>query len=136
MKLVQIWNARDAFNKLCSLKKPPQLAYRILKYVRTFEAELATCEAQREKCVYEAAGVAHGTPGVNLLPDTFEFDAFIVQFNLFLANESDLEPSGISMETLVEALGDGAGNTISQHDIALLEPFFVEKQPVNIKLVN
>ena len=136
MKLVQIWNTREAFARLSALKKPPKLAYRLLKYVRKFEVELAACEAHRIKCVYEVAGLEPGTPGINLLPGTPEFDAFMVLFNLFLANDSDLEPVGIGMETLIEALDAEIGNTLSENDLALLEVFFTVKSPPDLKLVE
>lgn len=128
MKLAHIWGARDAFARLSTLKKPPKLAYRLLKYARKFEVELAACEAHRVQCVYEAAGVADGTPGVSLAPDTPEFSAFVLAFSEFLANDSDLEPVGINMDALIEALDAETGNVLCENDLAMLEPFFQEPQ--------
>lgn len=136
MKLVTIWNAREAFSKLAQLKKSPKLAYRLMKYAKKFSSEFDTCEARRIECVYEAAGVEPGTPDINLLPSTPEFVSFVTKFNEFLDNESDLEPVGIGMDALVESLSAESGNVMSENDLALLEPFFQEKSAVDLRLVD
>lgn len=136
MRLVQIWNSREAFGRLAHLRKPPKLAYKLLKYARKYEAEFDVCEAHRVKCVYEVAGVAPGTPDINLLPATPEFDAFMVKFNQFLANDSDLEPVGIGMDALIDALDAETGNVMSETDLVLIEPFFAEKHQPDLKLVG
>lgn len=136
MKLVDIWNARNAFNTLSQLKKPPKLAYRLMKYGQQFAAEFDTCEAARVARVYETAGVAPGTPNVNLLPGTPEFDAFMAKFNEFLAGDSDLAPLDMSMDALIEALDAERGNVLSETDLALLAPFFQGKTPTDIGIVK
>lgn len=136
MKLVTIWNARNAFNVLAQLKKPPKLAYRLMKYGQQFAVEFDACEAYRIKCVYETASVAPGTPNVNLLPGTPEFDAFLAKFNEFLGNEADLEPVGIGMDALIEALDSERGNVLSEAELALLTPFFQEKKPTDLRVVS
>lgn len=134
MKLVAVWNAREAFERLSALRKPPKLAYRLMKYERKFCAEVDTCETHRLKCVYEVSGAEPGTP-VNLEPGTPEFAAFLAKFNEFLQNESDLEPVGVSMDVLIDALDAEKGNVLSENDLALLEPFFQEKTVPDLKLV-
>lgn len=132
MKLVQIWNAREPLTRLAGLKKPPQVAYRLLKYSRKFEVELATCEDERSRLIYEISGAPSGE-SVALLPETADYATFVQRFNEFLAQESDLEPVGIDMDALIAAL-DVGGNTLSEMDLALLEVLFTEKQP--LKLVS
>lgn len=136
MKLITIWNAREAFAKLAQLKKPPKLAYRLMKYGRKFVAEFDACEEQRIKCVYEAAGVEPGTPDTNLLPGTPEFAEFMAKFNEFLDSESDLEPVGVGMDSLIESLDSERGNVLTETDLVLIEPFFQEKPPVDLRLVD
>ena len=135
MKLVNVWNAREAFERLSGLKKPPKLAYRLMKYERKLSAELQLCEAHRLKCVYEVSCAEPGTP-VNIEPGTPEFATFLAKFNEFLNNECDLEPVGIGMDVLIESLDAERGNVLSENDLALLEPFFHEKSVPDLKLVS
>lgn len=130
MKLVDVWNARNAVNTLAQLKKPPKIAYRLLKYSKQFSAEFDVCELARVGFVYEVAGVAPGTPNVSLEPGTPEFAAFVAKFNEFLGAESDLAPLDMGMGALIEALDAEHGNVLSETELALLEPFFQEKQPL------
>ncbi len=127
MKLSEIWNARETFNRLALLRKPPKVAYRLMKYERKLSAELTLCEAQRSKCVCEVAGVDVGSieaEQVTLMPGTAEFNAFLDRFNEFLDGESDLKPLELEMDALVDALDAESGNVLSEVDLALLEPFF------------
>lgn len=127
MKLVEIWNAQDAFAMLAALKKPPTLAYRLMKYERKYAAEVAVCEEQRSKCVCEVAGVEHGSSEaeqVTLQGGTPEYAKFLALFNEFLNGESDLTPVGMDMEALAAALESQTSNTVSENDLKLLEPFF------------
>lgn len=123
MKLLQIWNAREAWGRLAAMKKPPKLAYQLMKYGRKFAVEADTCEAHREKCVYEASGAEPGTV-VNLEPGSAQFDAFIAKFEEFLTQESDLELAPVGMAELLDALEAEKGNALADNDLALLEPFF------------
>lgn len=136
MKLVDVWNARNAFATLAQLKKPPKVAYRLMKYAKQFAAEFDTCEAARVSCVYEIAGVEPGTPNINLLPGTPEYDAFVAKFNEFLANDSELEPLEMSMDALIDALDSERGNVLSENDLALLAPFFHGKKPPDLRVVS
>lgn len=136
MKLVTIWNARNAFIALAQLKKPPKIAYRLMKYNQRFAAEFDTCEAARVACVYAAAALEPGTPNVNLLPGTPEFAAFSEKFNEFLTGDSDLAPLDMSMDALIEALDTERGNVLSETDLAMLAPFFQEKKPTDLRVVS
>lgn len=134
MKLLDVFHAvatnQDRpvapWGALATLKKPPKVAYRLLKYGDKITAEYVLIEKQRRTLLYEAAGVAEGSE-VNLQPGTPAFDKFVQGFNAFLANDSDLEPVGLSMDALIEALDSNQGNALSEADLSLLEPFFQEK---------
>lgn len=136
MKLVDVWNARNAFAVLAQLKKPPKVAYRLMKYSKKFAAEFDICEAERVALVFVVADVEPGTPNINLLPGTDEFAAFQEAFNEFLANDSDLEPVDIGMDALIDALDAEHGNVLSEAELALLVPFFQEKKPTDLRVVS
>lgn len=140
MKLIEVWNAcgtsqakpLSTWGVLASLKKPPKVAYRLLKYGAKLAAEFDVIDKHRRTLIYEAAGVAEGSD-VKMEPGTPAFNKFVQGFNAFLGNDSDLEPVGISMDALIDALDAEKGNVLSEHDLALLEPFFQEAQNVDIK---
>lgn len=111
---------------MASLKKPPKVAYRLLKYGNKLQAEYDIIEKQRVKLVYEAAGVPEGSDA-SINPGSPEHNKFVVGFNEFLFNDSDLEVVGLSMDELIDALDAEKGNVLSEADLALLEPFFTEK---------
>lgn len=138
MKLSVICNSEAAWRSLSAVKKPPKLAYRLMKYTKLVSAEIKDCEEQRAKYVCEIAGVEFGTEDgaqTFLLPGTPQHDEFMAKFQAFLDTESDLLPVPISMEALIDSLGD-QGNVISETDLANLEPFFVEKPATDLKLVK
>ena len=129
MRLLDVWNGRPAWEALAELKKPPKLAYRLMKYLRKLNTELAACEEGRQSCVHLVAGTT--PPAIVLLsPDTPEFQVFLGKFNEFLLDESDLEPVGISMDDLIDALDAQTGNLLTERQLLLLEPFFTAKAPV------
>lgn len=129
MKLLEIHNSAGAWRTLAALKKNPKLAYRLLKYEKKVDAELAVCEQQRSAFIYEAAGVEPPEPGeqkiVQIGAETPEFAAFMAKFNEFLQGESDLAWIGIGMDELIDGLGS-ATNVLTERELELLEPFFTE----------
>lgn len=122
MKLIAVWNARDAIARLSVLKKPPKLAGQLLRYWQKYNAEYAICDAQRTALVYQAAGVEGGQ--VTLQVDTPAYVTFVETFNAFLDTEAELSVSGISLDTLLDALDAEKGNALSENDLFLIEPFF------------
>lgn len=141
MKLFNIYNAVSVpkgkqispWGALASLKKPPRMAYRLLKYGAQVSAEFDLIERQRVKLICEAAGVPEGSPA-ELKPDTPEYISFVQNFNNFLDNESDMDPVGISMDELINMLESETGNVLSETDLALLDPFFKDKVEVKTDL--
>ena len=143
MKLVDVFNAlgtsaekpTSAWQSMANLKKPPKLAYKLLKYGAKLAAEYDVIEKQRVKLIYETTGKEAGSE-VRIEPGTAEFAAFIEAFNGFLGTESDLEPTGVGMDALIDALDSEKGNVLSEADLAALEPFFTEKPGADLKLVG
>lgn len=135
MKLIDVWNAVQSnkdksvssWGALTSLKKPPKVAYRLLKYGAKLGAEFDVIEKHRIKLLYEAAGVPEGG-AVDIKPGTPEFSQFSNSFTEFLDGDSDLAPVGITMDALIDAL-DTVGNALSEQDLAAVEPFFQEAKP-------
>ena len=132
MKLIDVWNAASAtqgksiWSTLASLKKPPKVSYRLLKYGAKLSREFDVIEKQRIKLLYEVSGAKEGEQ-VIIGPGTPEFAKFVADFNEFLSGESDLELVGLDMDTLIEALDNEKGNVLSEQDLAALEPFFQVK---------
>lgn len=127
MTLLQIWNSRPAWITLSELRKPPGIAYRLLKYERLVDAEFAVITKSRDAMITKAAGVEAGQ-FASLQPDSPEYAAFSAELTAFLATESELQPCDLDMDALLAALDTQAGNSIAEGDLALLEPFFT--QPV------
>lgn len=133
MRLFDIWNVCLASGEkpvstwasMASLRKPPKVAYRLLKYGAKVGAEFDVIGKQRNKLIYEAAGVPEGGE-VKIDPGTPQFSKFVQDFNAFLDNESDLKAVDLSMDALIDALDAEKGNALSESDLALLEPFFHE----------
>lgn len=134
MKLLQIWNARTTWTSLSALRKPPGMAYRLLKYERLIDAEIAIIDKSRNEMITKAAGVDPGT--IVTLGQGPELDAFVKEFVTFLESESELKPCGIAMDDLVAALDTQSGNVLTESDLVILEPFFTPiAEPVLIEML-
>lgn len=148
MKLKEIWESPAGWQSLSATKKAPKLAYRLLKYEKKVERELEVIRKQRETIIYEVIGnerPKHGDILLISIPETIDnpeqipgpepreqivnpqHRAFHDKFNEFLDGVSDLGWIGLSMEELVEGLGEA--NVMSENDLERLEPFFTEPPP-------
>lgn len=127
MKLATIWNAREALGRLSQLRKPPKVAYQLMKYEKLVMAEIDTIDKARTAFIMKAAGVADAIGPVTLDVGTPELVAFTIEFNAFLETESDLSVAPLNMDALIDALDGQAGNAMADSDLALVEPFFTEK---------
>ncbi len=125
MKLLNIYIAKEAWQRLGSLKMPPHTAYRLLKYIKQVTVEGEIIESQRIKLVYSSAGANEGEP-VNLEQGTPQHLRFVADFTNTLETESDLKPFSMTLPGLLDLLGKEQGNTLSAQDLSLLEPFFEE----------
>lgn len=123
MKLVNIFIARDAWQRLAALKLPAHTAYRLLKYVKQVSAESEVIEQQRVKLLRDAAGVKEGEE-VNLQPGTPEYTQFVAEFGKVLDTDSDLKPFNMTLMGLLDLIGKEQGNALSAQDLGQLEPFF------------
>jgi len=137
MNLLEIWNAKDAFDRLCALKMPPKLAYDVIKYGHKFMVEYHKCELEKNTCIYAVAGVPPGTPDVRIEPDTDAHAAFVAMFRDAMSKPAELEPLRVSMDALIEGLTVREGNALSGEDIVALMPFFqVEAAKPDLKVVE
>lgn len=124
MTLGQIFQSTSAWQKLSAINMKAALAYKILKYVKAVGEELAIVEKQRVSLVHEAAGTKPGED-VSLEPGTSEFQEYAEKFGAVLATESDLEPIGLVLAQIVDAV-DEKDESLSVKDLAMLEPFFLD----------
>lgn len=122
MKLYSILASRDAWQRLTALKMPPAKAYRLRKYCRMVDADLAVIEEERVKLLREASGVMEGA--VALQEGTPEHQDFILKFAEFLTADSDLPTIDADLDEIIEMLNGEQSNAISVADLAALEPFF------------
>jgi len=123
MKLAEIFVARDAWKQLTGLKLSAHTAYRLLKYAKRVTAEYDVIEQQRGKLIRDAAGTKEGEDA-SLKPGTPEYSAFVADFGAVLDTESDLKPSDMTLDFLLDMIGKEQGNALSAQDLAQLEPFF------------
>lgn len=122
MKLGEIVTARESFQRLSTLKMPPQMAYRLLKYLKTVTTEIEVIEKQRVGLLRDISGIADGD--VKLEPGTPEHMRFLVEYTAALDTDSDLKPAPLKFEDLLAALDGRDGNILSAADLAAIEPFF------------
>lgn len=125
MKLLTLWNAKQAWATLSMLRKQPKVAYRLMKYERALNAEMETIERARTEFILKAANAEPGAT-VTLDVGTPELAAFNADFNAFLNTDCDLRPVGMDMDALIDVLDSQAGNVLSEAELMALEPFFVE----------
>ncbi len=123
MTLADIFVAREAWKRLAELRMPPHTAYRLLKYAKRVTAEYDVIEQQRAKLIRDASGTTDGEDA-SLLPGTPEYSAFVADFGAVLDTESDLKPSDMTLDFLLDMIGKEQGNALSAQDLAQLEPFF------------
>lgn len=121
MKLIQIWVAREAWQRLASLKKSPKLAYRLMRYERRLSEELAVIDAKKNELI---EAIAPETKTVNA--NTLEMAQFIEAFGPFLDADAELQPIDMTLDVLIDAIDAEQGNVLSDSDCAALEPFFKE----------
>jgi len=124
MKLGNVFTSREAWQRLTALRMPPKTAYRLLKYSKMVDAEMAVVEQERVKLLREASGIEQGD--IRMEPGTPSFLAFVEKFNPWLATDSDLKPLEMKMDELIGALESEQGNVLSAADLGALEPFFTE----------
>ena len=123
MKLANVFAAKDALGRLGESKLPPKVAYRVLKFAKKFESELAIVDKQRNALIMEVSGAKEGE-SITLDAGTPQFDEFVAKFNEVLMTDSELALCPLKMDALMDALEAVEGNTLSMQDIALLEVFF------------
>ena len=123
MKLLNVYQARDAWQRLSALRMPPHTAYRLLKYLKRVVAESEVIEQQRVRLVREAAGVKEGEDA-NLAPGTPGYIQFVTDFGKVLDTESDLKLFDMTLAGLLDLLGKEQGNVLSAQDLGQLEAFF------------
>ena len=134
MKLIEVWNAVNtseekpvsSWQAVSGLKKSPGLAYKLLKYGDKLGREYAVIEKHRNELIYECSGAEPGKE-VRIEPGTPEYAKFMADYMEFLNKDSDLDPTGVTMDALIADLEKKDGNMLSEVDLMLVAPFFTEK---------
>ena len=120
MKLIEIWNAQEALSEVKKLRKSCKVSYDLMKHMKTLNAEIDICEAERLRLVYEITGVEPGQP-VSIEPNTQEYEQFLKQFSEFLQQECEVKPFPMTLDELVQHVSV-AGNTLSEDTLFRMEP--------------
>jgi len=125
MKLASIYGTeiKEAWAKLVKQELPADLAYKLLKYLRSVDAESAVIEKQRVALLYKFSGAKEGE-NVTLEPNTLPYAEFVKAFVECLDVESELKPFDMTMTALVEIIAKKPENAVTVERLAQLEPFF------------
>ena len=123
MRLGEIFSAIGAWRALAAVKMQPQVAYKVLKYVRLVTAEYDIVEAQRVELIHEITGTEPGQEA-KIEPGSPELVTYIEKLNEILSLESDLARFDGSLDDVMVAVRDSEDNLLSVSDLATLEGFF------------
>ena len=134
MLLGQVWQSITAWQKLSVINLRAKLAYKLLKYTALVSAEHAIAEKQRVSLIYEITGAKEGED-VKIEPNTPEFAEYAEKFNAVMVTESDLQPLDMYFEEVINAV-DEKEESLTVGDLAMLEPFFVDKKIEGPKLAE
>ena len=124
MKLLQVYGANGAWGKLTQLKLPAKLAYQLMKYARKVADEYGVVEQARVGLIRELTNTKDGEQA-EISVGTQAHEDYVKRFGAMLDVESDLKPSELKLDDLVEKL-DSQENLLTTSDIGVLEPFFAE----------
>ena len=134
MLLGQVFQSITAWQKLSALPLKAKLAYKLLKYTALVSSDHAIAEKQRVALIHEVTGTKEGEE-VKIEPNTPEFVEYAEKFNAVMMTESDLNPLDMDFEDVVNAV-DEKDESLTISDLALLEPFFVDKKLEGPKLAE
>jgi hypothetical protein len=122
MKLLQVYAANGAWGKLTQLKLPAKLAYQLMKYAKLVADEYTFVETTRVELIHQLTNTKAGE-NAEIAVGTQAHEDYVKQFGAMLDVESDLKPSELKLEDVVDKL-DSQGNSLTAQDIGMLEPFF------------
>jgi len=123
MILGEVFQAMNSWRALAAVKMQPQMAYRVLKYVKLLSQEWEIIEKQRVALIREIAGVAEGQDA-KIEPGSEEFNEYVTRFNEVLQTESDLVKFDGALDDVMAAVRDDESNVLSVSDLVVLENFF------------
>lgn len=123
MKLIDVFRSAEAWKRLSGLKKPPRMAYSLMRYFKSIQDELDIIEKERVNCIRRIAKAGENE-AISLKPGSAEIVEFESRFIGFLESESVLVKLSITMDELINALENETDNTLTEKDLLALEPFF------------
>ena len=119
MKLAQIFLAQDAWREIQEIKKKPKTAYKLMRFGLSLDQEFKIIIDQKNKLITDIG--SKGKDGaITIAPDTLGAKKFILKFNEFLDQESELSPVSMTIEKFCNSIKE----YISDKVLILIEPFF------------
>ena len=128
----EIFESKNAWSGMLQQKLNIKTSFKLMKYVKLVEAEIALINEQKDRLVKEKYGVK-GEDEKNFMIPQDKIQDFANELNELLLEESDLPQIDITMEKFIDAISNES-NTIKTIDILLLEPFFkkeIEKKDID-----
>jgi len=128
----EIFESKNAWSSMLQQELNIRTSFKLMKYVKLVEAEIALINEQKDRLVKEKYGVK-GTDEKNFIIPQDKIQDFANELNELLLEESDLPQIDITMQKFIDAISHES-NTIKTIDILLLEPFFkkeTEKEDID-----
>jgi len=125
MRLSEVFQSMNSWQVLTALKMTPKMAYKLLKYVKLVSVEYDIADKQRVQLIHELTGTQPGM-SANIEPGTPEHEEYARRFTEILNTECALMPSGLTLESVLDAVAKEQGNVLSARDLVVLEPFFTK----------
>lgn len=122
MKLINVFEAREAWQHLVALKIPAHTAYRLMKYGKMFSAEYEIVDQKRNMLIKEYQ--VRNESGKLIDPTSEAMSKFALAFREFLSNDSELAPFDTPLSSIIDLAAKEPANTLSVRDLLMLEPFF------------
>lgn len=120
--LGEVFQAREAWQKLVRCQLKPSTAYKLAKYAKQVSEEDTLIEGRRTEIIQRLGEQTNG--GWTISPATDAHVAFIQEFNELLNLETKLVPCDLTLEQVAEEIGAFPKNDWTVADCTMLAPFF------------
>lgn len=128
MKLGDVAQSIQAWQKLVTLNLRPRLALIVLRYIKQVIAEHENAERLRVALVRELTGTPEGQDA-RIDVGTPAYIEYTQRLTEIMEEPSSLPLMEVNFEEIIDA-ADDKGGALSPRDLALLEHFFPDSKPL------